>query len=154
MNHTLKKSLLVIIAALLFYACPNEQKMPQTKAEIAQAIRANNTTAIILWLENGGDVNQQLDNTQSPLYIATGPKGGNEMVKLLLENGAKVDVGAGNYTPLMNAASWVALESVQLLLDKGADKTLTNENGQTAYDLIGDCGDCPAFSKVKTLLET
>lgn len=154
MNYTLKNCLLAIATALLFYACPNEQKIPQTNSEIAKAIRENNTKAITLWLENGGDVNQQLDHQQSFLYDATGPKGGHEMVKLLLDNGAKVDVGAGKYTPLMNAASWVDLENVQLLLEKGADKTLTNENGRTAYELIGGCGDCPALGKLKALLKT
>lgn len=154
MNNTLKIVLSTTFAAVLFFACSKAQKTPQTNEEIAQAIQENNIKGMTLWLENGGDVNQSLDHQQSPLYIATGPKGGKEALELLLEKGAKVDVGAGKYTPLMNAASWVDLESVRLLLAKGADKTLTNEDGKTAYDLIGKCGNCPEFSKVKALLKT
>lgn len=154
MNNTLNIVIFTAVAALLFVACSKVQKLPQTKAEIAQTIRENNVKGITLWLENGGDVNQPLDNQLSPLYVATGPKGGHEALKLLLEKGAKVDVGTEKYTPLMNAASWVDLESVRLLLAKGADKTLTNEDGKTAYDLIGNCGNCPEFSKVKALLKT
>ena len=153
MNHTIKFYLLISVGITLFYACPTTTKIPQTKVEIAQAIRENNVVAISNWLENGGNANEKLENDQSPLYVATGPKGGFEITKLLLEKGAKVNVGAGRYTPLMNAASWVDLKTVQLLLNHGADKTLRNERGATAFQLIGDCGGCPEYSKVQALLK-
>lgn len=57
------------------------------------------------------------------------------MVELLLENGANIDARAPNdSTPLMMAASYGSVNTVKKLLSKGADKTLKNKRGLTAYD--------------------
>jgi ankyrin repeat protein len=84
--------------------------------------------------------------------MATSPKGGKAIVSLLLEKGANVNVGVGKYTPLMNAASWVNIDVVELLLNNGADPSLVNEEGKKAADLIGDCNGCPEGIRLKSIL--
>ena len=152
MKNILFLFLLLLVCSIIVLACSNQPKVPKTKAEVATAIVKNDVVAISLWLKNGGNPNELLEHGRSPLYIANGPKGGMEVMKLLLENGADVNLGAGKYTPLMNAASWVNLDAVKLLLEKGADRTLTNEEGKTAFEVIGDCGGCSKYEKVKALL--
>jgi hypothetical protein len=56
------------------------------------------------------------------LYSATGPHGGNEILRVLVMEEANVNEGCGKYTPLRNAASWVNYEGVMILLDAGADQ--------------------------------
>lgn len=153
MLNLMKIGFMFLAISLLLFACPKAIKVPETEEEIQKAVVTNNTVALGRWLENGGNPNQLIGGN-SLLYIATGPKGGYEITKLLIENGAAINVGVGKFTPLMNAASWTNLKTVQLLLDHGADKNLMNTRGETAYELIGDCGDCPEMETLKKLLKT
>lgn len=104
-----------LAALLMFLGCSKKS------VDIAQAVDDNQAGQVRDWLKAGGDPNQTNANGESLLYIATGPHGGNEVLEVLLAAGAKVDKGAYEYTPLMNAASWCNLEGVQLLLKHGAN---------------------------------
>ena len=67
-------------------------------------------------------------------YAATGPNA--EVVALLLGLGASIDGQAPNgNTPLMMAARFGDENSVKLLVQRGANKTLRNDRNQTAADL-------------------
>ncbi len=70
----------------------------------------------------------------SPIHYAasgTEPKA----VQLLLDAGAPVDpLAGGNVTPLMMAAMYGAEGCVDLLLAKGANRSLRNSQGETAAD--------------------
>jgi ankyrin repeat protein len=59
-----------------------------------------------------------------------------KMVELLLKRGVDPNTPstAGNYTPLMQAASSANLELVKLLLDAGAKLNAEDNSGQTALD--------------------
>lgn len=58
-----------------------------------------------------------------------------QMAKLLLDHYAYIDAASPNQTtPLMMAARYGSNKVVQLLLDEGADPTLTNDKGMTALD--------------------
>ncbi|CBF75199.1 hypothetical protein AN3871.2 [Aspergillus nidulans FGSC A4] len=58
------------------------------------------------------------------------------MVSLLLENGAEVNASNNNgRTALMEAALWGRLETVEILLSHGANKTLRDTNKKRALDL-------------------
>ncbi|MEJ2759324.1 MAG: ankyrin repeat domain-containing protein [Anaerolineales bacterium] len=58
------------------------------------------------------------------------------MVKLLVEHGAKVNVSqAGGWTPLHQAADHGNEELARYLLKKGADRTLTADDGRTPADM-------------------
>ncbi len=54
----------------------------------------------------------------------------------MLANGA--DVNKANYqgdTPLHTAAFWGIEANIKLLLQYGADRSIKNKNGETAYDV-------------------
>ncbi len=66
-------------------------------------------------------------------YAASSPSAA--PVRLLLEQGAPVDARAPNgNTPLMQAARYGHEDSVTLLLERGADRTLRNERNHDAAD--------------------
>ena len=122
---------LVFAAAAALAAC---DKQP---SGIFEAVHMNDRSYVMHWLEGGGNPNTVSGSKASLLYIATGPKGGNDVLALLLEACANPNLGAYGYTPLMNAASWVNLPAVELLLTYGADPQQRNEKGQTAIDVVG-----------------
>lgn len=82
-------------------------------------------------IERGAQVNK---SGWSPLhYAATGPEPA--VVTLLLERGAEVDAASPNRsTPLMMAAQYGSEASVDLLLARGADPRLKNDQGLSAAD--------------------
>ena len=58
-----------------------------------------------------------------------------QIIALLLEHHAYIDAASPNgTTPLMMAAHYGSMESLQLLLDEGADPPLKNQLGLTAAD--------------------
>jgi len=71
---------------------------------------------------------------KTSLHLASS-RGEAEIVSLLLENGAEVNVkNKFGWTPLQLAASGGHLEVVRLLLNSGADVTIKNKFGRTALD--------------------
>ncbi|MBV7540591.1 ankyrin repeat domain-containing protein [Acidovorax sp. sic0104] len=73
----------------------------------------------------------------APLHYAAsaGTPQHTQIIALLLENHAYIDAASPNgTTPLMMAAHYGSLESVQLLLDEGADPTLRNQLRLSATD--------------------
>ena len=62
-----------------------------------------------------------------------------EVVKILVEHGAKVDaVDKIQRTPLHRAARFGREKVIELVLKNGADKTLKDMKGQTPLDLVKD----------------
>jgi ankyrin repeat protein len=83
-------------------------------------------------LARGADVNRP---GWTPLHYAS-TRGHSEMMRLLLEHDAYIDSESANgTTPLMMAAYSAPSLAVKLLLEEGADPTLTNHGNATALDL-------------------
>ncbi len=101
-------------------------------------------------LEEGADPNHPLPDTgETPLHAVltkTYRSANNEIVRLLLEHGANSnamtkpgietdafmrDIRTRQETPLHRAAAYADENTIQLLLDAGADKTLRDMNGDT-----------------------
>jgi ankyrin repeat protein len=113
---------------------------PDLKVDVANAIgetplmmaalRGNYEVSLKL-IERGAKVRR---SGWTPLhYAASGPEV--RVVELMLKHGADVNARAPNLnTPLMLAARYGDEESVKLLLSRGADKSLLNEQGQSAKD--------------------
>ena len=120
----------ICLALLLLGGCNSGSDSPFA------AVDGNNTVALRSYLEAGGNPNAQTPSGESLLYIATGPHGGEGVLRVLLEHGADPNVGAGSYTPLMNASSWCWLKGVSLLVEAGADVSARNGSGQTALQTV------------------
>lgn len=123
------------LVSLLFVSCSG-----RGDDEVFSWVNRNEPDRVEEWLKRGGTPNLRTRDGCSLLYLATGPHGGNEVLRVLVKGGADVDEGCRKYTPLMNAASWVNYEGVMILLDAGADPNLRNESGQQAIDVIGGGG--------------
>jgi ankyrin repeat protein len=83
-------------------------------------------------LEKGADVNAQAKDGISPLMLAA-VSGQPDMVKLLLEKGAKVGLtDERGWTALSWACKWGEdVESVEALLAGGADLNQSTDKGET-----------------------
>ncbi len=87
-----------------------------------------NDTIVRMLLQAGADVNAITTNSHATaLHLAAQAVGGADSVKALLEHGADVNAkeGAAGQTPLMFAASKNRVESVELLLEAGADPSVS-----------------------------
>lgn len=89
-------------------------------------------------VEGGADVNDRDYAGNTALHDAA-LKGHYEIVKLLLDHGAIIDIRSGVDdldTPLIDATSRGHLEIVKLLLTKGADPRIFNAQGKNALDFL------------------
>jgi ankyrin repeat protein len=77
-------------------------------------------------------------------------KGNETLVRLLIDNGAHINAQNNlGTTPLIFATMYNKRTSVILLLEKGADKTITDNEGKTALDYASEKG----FDEIVGLLE-
>ncbi|MBC7862454.1 MAG: ankyrin repeat domain-containing protein [Bacteroidia bacterium] len=85
-------------------------------------------------IEKGAEVNAKNDEGITPLHIVLYP----EIAEILIKKGALVNCISDNgNTPLHSMAENgdESLDEVKILLKNGADKTLKNKSGETAYDI-------------------
>ena len=124
------------------------------------AIMSQSSEMVQLLLDHGGtaQVNPTADGETSALMLAS-YHGNIEIVKMLLEKGAKSDLHNGSKVfALMLAASQGNVEVVKELLERGADVNLKGKGGSTALLSVLSVDDriVPQQSKiaiVKLLLE-
>jgi ankyrin repeat protein/L-ascorbate metabolism protein UlaG (beta-lactamase superfamily) len=105
-------------------------------APLHQAARSGQLEMVKNLVENGAQVNRVDENGYTPLHLAILNKNAN-IVKLLVEHGAFLNVKnqvSGN-TEIHLAAMMGSQEITSYLLDKGADISLSNGEGKTAFDL-------------------
>ena len=111
-----------------------EARNKQDESPLMMAAIKGNIDAVRALLARDADVNK---TGWAPLHYAAsaGSPQHTQIIALLLENHAYIDAASPNgTTPLMMAAHYGSTDSVQLLLDEGADPTLKNQLGLTAYD--------------------
>ena len=111
-----------------------EARNAQDESPLMMAAIKGNIDAVRALLARDADVNK---TGWAPLHYAAsaGSPQHTRIIALLLENHAYIDAASPNgTTPLMMAAHYGSTDSVQLLLDEGADPTLKNQLGLTAYD--------------------
>lgn len=91
--------------------------------------------AVDILLRAGADPCKCTDTGWSPLSIAA-YKGHDEVVKLLLEEGAPTEEEDPTLSALLQAATKGLPETVELLLKHGADHTVTTKKGDTALSIL------------------
>lgn len=113
-------------------------------------IAADEGLAEIVWLLllDRADPNR-LEKGWSALFLAaTDPS--SEITKLLLDAGAAVDVGLAKETPLMRASAHGYLDTVRLLVARGADLNRADSDGYTTLHHAAEGGH---HAVVKFLLD-
>ncbi|KAI0288083.1 ankyrin repeat-containing domain protein [Russula brevipes] len=94
-----------------------------------------------LLLQNKADVNARNDKDQTPLHIASiYAKRNPDIVRLLLEYGADVNVQSASNTPLRLASAHGNLETVRLLLGHGADVHIRGKRDMTPLHIATERG--------------
>jgi len=104
-----------------------------------------------LLIAQGAEVNRP---GWSPLHYAAS-KGHIAMMRLLLDQSAYIDAESpdGN-TPLMMAAFYSKSPlAVKLLLEEGADPTVTNKNGNTAQELAQSANQAQSAAYIQAFVQ-
>jgi uncharacterized protein len=110
-----------------------------------------NPKYLISLLEKGGNPNKQDENMNTPLHYAA-ELSLTENVKILLENKAIVNTQNTHGNPPLWAAvydSGGSIETINILLEYGADPNIKNKAGKSSLDFARDIG----FPQVVELLE-
>jgi TPR repeat protein len=109
-------------------------KVAGSHPDVFAAVEQGDAQAVIGAVLAGADVNVRSKDGYTPLMYAV-TKGNLEVVSEVLSGGADVNAqSATGWTALMFAAK-NSPTMISVLLEKGADKTLKNSTGQTAYDV-------------------
>jgi ankyrin repeat protein len=88
------------------------------------------------------NVNEQDHNGNTPLIVAIQVNSGIEIIKLLIEAGANLDIqNLWGTTALISASSLYNLELLKILIEAGADWSIENKEGETfIFKLLKDPG--------------
>lgn len=126
-----KRSLKVAETLIAWRTIEVNQLNPDSESPLMLAALHGHLRLAEQLIARGADVNK---TGWTPLhYAATG--GHVELIRLLLEHHAYIDAESPNgTTPLMMAAYYGNPAVTLLLLEEGADPTLKNQKGLTAYD--------------------
>ena len=122
----------IIAAAIEKGFDPDQVDQDERRLLMYAAFNGRAETIDIL-LNAGADVNAlDIGGNSALMFASTGPF--LEAVTLLLDAGAEVNVvdSIEHFTPLMMAAAEGQVEIVNALLEKGADPTLKDKDGDTA----------------------
>lgn len=97
----------------------------------------NNTSIVEYFISKRVNVNNYSKNGHSNLMTASS-FGTSEIVESLIRNGAKINHQrkVDGITALMLSAFNGEIKKVELLLKNGADKSIKDKNGETAYDYV------------------
>ena len=86
-------------------------------------------------LAHGAAVDAGINEGWTPLHCTAAYRTGLAVAKVLLDGGSDINApGCHGETPLHCAVGWGNIDIVELLLVRGADVTLLNNDGKTALD--------------------
>ena len=111
-----------------------------------EAVRWGSVEEIQELLAQGADPDVIFDNGESALHVAV-EHGNLELVEMLLTYGGDVNIQERKegYTVLMYAAIMDDRKMMQLLIDHGADPTVDDVDGYTAYHYLAYRGNNTAI---------
>ncbi len=101
------------------------------------AVRFENISAVHYLLKKNININKQNGFGDSYLHLAI-RMGNLELVKTMLDNGAKLDIVYNSKTPLHEACRLKQWKIAELLINKDPSLTIKNEKGESPLDCIED----------------
>ena len=121
-----------------FLANQDEQRTasdPQRLRALNAAIEAGDLDSVLRLLQEGLDPNARDDDRRTPLAVAA-VAGDADLLALLLEHGAELERSSGRrrMTPLLAALDADQEDSALLLLERGANPTAVDKNGESALN--------------------
>ncbi|MCF6303609.1 MAG: ankyrin repeat domain-containing protein, partial [Devosiaceae bacterium] len=106
-------------------------------SSVFSVVRNNDANRLGQYLAEGGNPNARNEDGDSLLYVASGAKGGPEVVEVLLIGGADPDIiSREGRTPLHTAAGWCNEQTLELLIAAGARLDIKNSEGKLAKDVV------------------
>ena len=103
---------------------------------LARAVGIKQYDTVKLLLDRGADIEKSTDGSGPPLIYAAGGDDA-KMVKLLLDRGAHVNNkdDEGNTALIAAAENNASVDTVRLLLNAGADRSVKSVQGERPYDI-------------------
>lgn len=139
------------VLSIVLWGC---QQRAGEDTTVAAAVRDNDAEAVRAYLDADGDPDAVSRDGLPLIYLATGPRGGADVLAVLIAGGAGLETAAGNgRTALMNAAGWCDVEMVAMLIAAGADVGRATPAGETARDAVC-AGPLDLRAQVLNLLDT
>lgn len=102
------------------------------------AVKNGEKNKVKILLLAGVNVNSRTDFGFTPLYFAVGSMGDDEIITMLLDYGALINVQNNNGISPLHYAAWGTATKLKLLINAGADIKQTTSSGLTAFDLAKD----------------
>lgn len=126
-------------------ALTSSEHFPQGTA-LHAACEFGRVEVVRMLLEHGANPDLGPNDSTCPLIAAT-LNGDENVTRLLLDKKSEVNVHGGKYnaTPLINAASWLSIEFVELILQAGANIDDEDEDGDTALISAARRGDADSI---------
>ncbi|VAW14851.1 hypothetical protein MNBD_ALPHA12-1201 [hydrothermal vent metagenome] len=130
---------LILILGLLLVVGALAGCQPRGVADdpVFSAVRNNDAIQLGKYLAEGGNPDIRDANGDNLLYVASGARGGLEVVNQLLLAGADIDQTSNKgRTPLHTAAAWCNVDIVAALLNAGARVDIMNDENKNALDVV------------------
>ena len=148
----------IVLSILVVFVISIQAVFADEVIDAITAVSQNDSNALQKLLDSGLDPNLTgVENYQASLLSMACRKNSIDMVKLLLANGADVNIkGRGDYTSLMWAAeSAKTTEIMELLITEGADIHSIAQDGVNALikAIFGVLSDNGSLDAVKLLIE-
>jgi len=148
----------IVLSILVVFVISIQAVFADEVIDAITAVSQNDSNALQKLLDSGLDPNLTgVENYQASLLSIACRNNSIDMVKLLLANGADVNIkGHGDYTSLMWAAeSAKTTELMELLITEGADINPIAQDGVNALikAIFGVLSDSGSLAAVKLLIE-
>lgn len=130
---SLLRACMFVLFGLMLAGC---QPGGEDEHPIFSVVRDNDANRLGQYLAEGGDPNV-FNDRDSLLYVASGAKGGLEVVQRLVLAEADLNaISREGRTALHTAAAWCNTDIVALLLEAGARTDIKNSENKFAVDVV------------------
>jgi ankyrin repeat protein len=132
---------------------------PEKHTALFRAARGRHIAVVRWLLENGGDVRIKSESDQTPLHAVCWTKQADDprmlqVAQALIDHGQDVNsVNRTGHTPLHWASYYGHVELARLLIERGANVSLRNSDGETALDKARKRANVAEMRAVVALLE-